>query len=584
MTTPLAWFGLSDDADERALKRAYAQRLKTTRPDADPAGFQQLHERYQSALQWLQQQAKATPPEDVAAEPAPAAAPHDNDVAQVDIAAAQAREAAAPRPLPSTTQFDLDVFLADYFDVALHEDAPRVQAWLEGREELWSLHLKHQVGYALLQRWFRDPPAIRMSTTDATLAFFGLDHALIGVDPLHMQQLREAMQERSALVQRHPPAVQPWGGNRRRLDMPAFFAWYSERAASDQHEALAATLYVQPALLSLASREQAAVPLFERLLQGRPPLPQDCASLLAQTFGFAGLAQQRNVPLGELIAHLHMRWLMQPAQKGKLALQVKQPSERIGDPIRATRQLRMLQRPFRWWWITLAALVPRLLYSLGLFAWRISGGAPARLDEFFDARLTRFCIATADRTRIAWPRVFVGGVRCGAIVLLSLITQFVVLNAAVLPETDTWLPLEVGIGATACWLYYLGYTALRLWQQQPEEPVQPLPLLRMGLIPLMVMVGGVLAFAFDQLVPAQFLLLTAALMSFQRYQLRNPERKAMINNGVAIVYLVGIAAWIVLRFPVVSSGIALFFWALDLTVQRKRLRFRRPQPQAVPAA
>ncbi|HEY2624251.1 MAG TPA: heat-shock protein, partial [Dyella sp.] len=56
MSSPLAWFGLADDADEREIKRAYARRLKTTRPDEDPAGFQQLHDMYQRALAWQQQQ------------------------------------------------------------------------------------------------------------------------------------------------------------------------------------------------------------------------------------------------------------------------------------------------------------------------------------------------------------------------------------------------------------------------------------------------------------------------------------------------------------------------------------------------
>lgn len=577
MSSPLEWFDLPADADERALKRAYAQRLKTTRPDEDPSGFQQLHERYQAALSWLAQQASSVaasemPVADVSAHEGPATGAH--------MPEPPPPPKSVPRPPPATTQFDLDVFLADYFDVALHEDAPRVQAWLETREELWSLHLKHQVGYALLQRWFRDPPAIRTSTIDATLVFFGLDHALIGVDPLHMQQLREAMQQRSAIVQRHPPAVQPWGGNRRKLDVPAFFDWYCERAGKDDDEALAATLYVQPALLSLAAREQAAGPLFERLAYERPPMPQDAAGLLAQTFGFTALATQREVALGELIANLHMRWLMQPAQKGKLALQVKSPSERAGDPAQATRYLRMLQRPFRWWWITLAALMPKLLYRLGLFAWRISGGVPARLDAFFDSRLTHFCIATADMTRIAWPRVFVGGVRCIAIALLAVIAQCVTWKNDLLSPSDRWLPLEVGAGVIACWLYYLGYNALRLWQQRPEQPVQPYPVWRMAFVPLMVVVGAVLAFGFDQLVIAQFVLLGAALLSFQRYQVRNPQRKVILNNMVVVVYLIAIAAWVTLRFPAVSSGIAVFFWALDLTHQRKQLQFRRPATPA----
>lgn len=38
----------------RAIKRAYALRLKTTRPDDDPVAFQQLDGTYRAALAWAE--------------------------------------------------------------------------------------------------------------------------------------------------------------------------------------------------------------------------------------------------------------------------------------------------------------------------------------------------------------------------------------------------------------------------------------------------------------------------------------------------------------------------------------------------
>ncbi|WNH53981.1 hypothetical protein [Stenotrophomonas oahuensis] len=43
MSWGLEWLGLDAGADERAIKRAYAQRLRHTRPDEDPEAFQLLH-------------------------------------------------------------------------------------------------------------------------------------------------------------------------------------------------------------------------------------------------------------------------------------------------------------------------------------------------------------------------------------------------------------------------------------------------------------------------------------------------------------------------------------------------------------
>jgi len=103
MSWGLEVLALDEDADERTIKRAYAQRLRVTRPDDDPAAFQQLHEAYQAALAWVQQRpvpleaasaasAHVASGPEPALEPAPAAAPAPADRAFAD----------APPPPPQT--------------------------------------------------------------------------------------------------------------------------------------------------------------------------------------------------------------------------------------------------------------------------------------------------------------------------------------------------------------------------------------------------------------------------------------------------------------------------------------------------
>ncbi|QQP96706.1 J domain-containing protein [Lysobacter enzymogenes] len=91
---PFAALGLSADADEAQIKRAYARLLRANRPDDDPAGFQRLNEAYQQCLEWARRR--------VAAEVAMATdAFEDEDDAEDDDALAQGmRMPPAPRPAP----------------------------------------------------------------------------------------------------------------------------------------------------------------------------------------------------------------------------------------------------------------------------------------------------------------------------------------------------------------------------------------------------------------------------------------------------------------------------------------------------
>lgn len=73
MSWPWNELGLSGPAGLPEIRRAYAQRLKTTHPEEDPEGFQRLHSAYQEASRRARQTARSAPAE----KPPPRRAPQE---------------------------------------------------------------------------------------------------------------------------------------------------------------------------------------------------------------------------------------------------------------------------------------------------------------------------------------------------------------------------------------------------------------------------------------------------------------------------------------------------------------------------
>ncbi|HTV83798.1 MAG TPA: J domain-containing protein [Dyella sp.] len=188
--------GISPDADERTVKRAYAQLLRTTRPDEDPEAFQRLHTAYKTALMRAARPNQSTPAQaPVARESEPTAT---TPVQAPPVAHEQAPEPAQPATPPPPSPAPARVVtvsanqLADSVITSAiqTEDHLELTRLLQDRPEFWSIQVKQQIGQMVLGKLFKNPQPMSSRNLDAVLRFFNLDHVLSGIDPFALQQLR----------------------------------------------------------------------------------------------------------------------------------------------------------------------------------------------------------------------------------------------------------------------------------------------------------------------------------------------------------------------------------------------------------
>lgn len=174
---PYGELGIEPTTDERAIKRAYALKLRQNRPDEHPEGFQRLHEAYQAAL--------------ARCRPATARPATTGRAAAVPLSPATPDAPAAP--IPAAVPFDADAFLREAVQRAGEDDPDALRRWLDGHEALWSLRLKAQVGQRWLAVIHQVAPPMPEHCFDEMLAFFQLDHAGAVSDPVQMAQQSQRM-------------------------------------------------------------------------------------------------------------------------------------------------------------------------------------------------------------------------------------------------------------------------------------------------------------------------------------------------------------------------------------------------------
>lgn len=224
MSHPFAVLDLPHDADERAIRRAYATKLRITRPDEDPQGFQRLNEAYRAALRIASARATRepgdgeadldivvdgapeTPREATLEEPAaqPAAQPagerveehpphtRDQPPAKPLEEAPRAPSDAPQQPTPADV-FDAEAFHDRLVGLLTYSREGELQRWLDAQPVLWSLTDKMRILDWMLHRLHERQPPVSGAQFDRFARYFGLDDLHAGYDAFALRRLRERL-------------------------------------------------------------------------------------------------------------------------------------------------------------------------------------------------------------------------------------------------------------------------------------------------------------------------------------------------------------------------------------------------------
>ncbi|KRD39364.1 hypothetical protein ASE35_03115 [Lysobacter sp. Root916] len=178
---PFAALGLDRDADERAIKRAYAQRLRTTRPDEDPVGFQRLNEAYQRCLAFATASLECEDEdndEEFVEEPTVDASVFTATLSHDALLAATGEPPAQPQTdhePGDSDRFDAQAFLAELVLRTRQDSARSLERWLRELPALYALDLKAALRLPVALEMSQADPPPRAANARAVVAFFGLD-------------------------------------------------------------------------------------------------------------------------------------------------------------------------------------------------------------------------------------------------------------------------------------------------------------------------------------------------------------------------------------------------------------------------
>lgn len=581
MTThALRLLGLDADADERTIKRAYAAKLKSVRPDTDPEGFQRLHEAYREALRCRELSDRIGRDEDefdevfaedesansdddggrafgdelstsptadalrMDADPegrrADTATPHGTPVSRSPIEEAATNAAVDSnegnfRAAPSreetldndATDSNLDALFDDGLRTAFDPDRSRLRRWLHEQPALWSLAHKPTIGFCWLRLLEERLPPVPGQNFDELVEFFGYQDLHSGHDPLTLRRLRE-----------HLDAV-----------------WEQERN-------------------NLASADTAFA------ASAPTPWSAEASRMRARMREEHFAAEERRA-----------RYAQEHPNQRRVLGAWRTPEERARaiQRIAARDHRHLLEPPNRWRDLWLMAL-PFYSESVRAFLLETGDGDPQAIPPHFRPARVRYWLAAGDDRRWSWPRTQVALVRAvtwsGAIGLL-------VLAGAMSPKegAEPALPLdllpEIWLLAPLLFVAWLVIATLKsalYWQADVESAQPPKRWAHRGFVPLFF-AASILASARSEIGAEAFHLgMMAMVAAIARHhgsrstaRTDGPQLPPQLSHPLTLIVfgLFMILLSDIIAAEEVALGILLCLWGVAAALWTQSLRLRR---------
>ena len=583
MNWAYALLELAPDADERTVKRAYAKRLRITRPDDDPEAFQQLHEAYKSALEWAQYRVQWEEEEAAQHDPTQSQAPLADAADEPDARFASANlmpgtefsssESTAFGELHDPVQLTGSNFPA-LREVSTEADpGPHVLTVAPATTDNPSANPQLPVIPAVAAfSELRDPVQLTGSDTQ-TLPEIST-HAEPAPGPSAGTPATGVDSTVAGVQMPDLPIIAPL------LDTDAMIQLILGQAFLTEAGRFEAWLQNRPELWSLLEKPRVGVLLAMHLFNHDAPIRNESFDVLIRFFRWDEVDNGVDpVRIQQCRQRLHRNWMLQPAGASDLARHLRGYGRHV-TAADAKRELQRLTRPWQPWQALWSAVPPwrtvqvnRLLERLGVAG---DGNVPAPLQPAQVA----FWSSLSDYSKPAGPRMqlaLLQGLLLGVGFLLLVLLGWALLGLRAPADSNmARLPGALRAGAYGggillaaralipCWL------EMMRWISADEHPRPGYAVLHRWLIPILGVSSVLLIhLAHARLAGSVLAWLTLMLAAWRHWRRgRHVYRWKMPLTiwFLAIVLMGGITVKLLmflLAFGELVAGLALVFWLRD---------------------